>query len=151
MIKQTLFFALSTIFLSCKKEPVTNTKLTTGASKCAQSKNECYSYNAKGSTIQMQIQFNTNQQVFGTLEYALAEKDQNSGTFTGKIQNEMLIAEYKYQSEGTVSSRQIAFKISGDKILAGYGEMTSDGTHFKDTNTIKFDTTMPLKLVACAK
>jgi len=83
------------------------------------------------------------------LHYALAEKDSNKGTITGQVINNILIAEYTFYSEGMKSVRQVAFQIVSDKLVEGYGEMTEDGTHFKNASQLSFDSKMPLDKVAC--
>ncbi|PZX58083.1 hypothetical protein [Algoriphagus chordae] len=66
--------------------------------------------------------------ITGTLEYALFEKDQNSGTINGEIRDDMIIAEYTFVSEGDTSKRQVVFKNTEAGWKEGYGKMeTVDG------------------------
>jgi hypothetical protein len=85
----------------------------------------------------------------GTIEYALAEKDKNTGTFEGTFENNILIADYTFQSEGKESVRQVAFQLQDDQLVEGYGEVTADGTKFLDVSKIKFNSTMPLTKTNC--
>ncbi|MEO5776601.1 MAG: hypothetical protein ABIQ27_06830 [Flavobacterium sp.] len=145
----SIVFAM--LFISCKKEtPVEATTVTTVTeeTKTEVLKKECYAYNATGNKIEMQIQYNGND-VTGTLNYVIAEKDSNKGTFTGTFENNILLLDYTFQSEGTESVRQIAFQLQGDKLVEGYGEMNEDGTRFKDVSKLEFSSTMPLDKVAC--
>lgn len=110
----------------------------------------CYAYNAKGSKIEMKVNFDGSN-ISGTIDYALAEKDKNTGTFTGKITNGILLMDYSFQSEGVKNMRQLAFKLVDNQLIEGYGEMTNDGTRFKDINKLQFTSNMPLSKVNCPK
>ena len=148
-----LTIAFVTLFVNCKKEtsetttPVTTTPITEDT-KTVTAKKECYAYDAKGSKIELQLQYNTDN-ITGTLNYALSEKDKNTGTIKGKIENNILLVAYTFQSEGMESTRQVAFQLLDDKLVEGYGEMNKDGTHFKDVSKLKFTSTMPLSKVDC--
>lgn len=80
----------------------------------------------------------------GFLTYELAEKDRNSGKFTGKFKDGILIGKYTFKSEGKESTREVAFKVDGDKLIEGYGELNEDGTTFKDVTNLNFDSKTPL-------
>lgn len=150
MKSKILFSIFITILLTgCKKE-ITNTKtiIATDA-KSAIPQTECYSYNGNGNKIELQLHV-TSDSVSGTLNYSLAEKDSNTGTLKGKLVNNVLIADYTFQSEGMESLRQAAFKLKDNKWIEGYGEMTKDGTHFKDVAHLKFTPTMPLSKINCS-
>lgn len=79
-----------------------------------------------------------------TIEYALAKKDRNTGTFEGTFENNILIADYTFQSEGKKSVRQIAFQLQDDQLVEGCGELTAEGTKFIDISKIRFNSIMPL-------
>lgn len=87
---------------------------------------------------------NPTYEIKGYLTYELAEKDKNSGKFSGKFNNGILIGKYTFQSEGKESLREVAFKVDGDKLIEGYGELNEDGTSFKDVTQLHFDSKMPL-------
>ena len=84
--------------------------------------------------------------VSGSLSYNWYEKDDNSGTFKGAVKNDtVIVANYTFQSEGTTSVRQVAFKIKDSILQQGYGEliMKNDTLFFRDVNLIIFDTKNP--------
>jgi len=87
----------------------------------------------------------------GNLTYAFAEKDKNIGTFIGKLEGDILLADYTFQSEGMESVRQVAFKVSKDTLIEGYGDMNAEGTAFKDIKHLNFTSTMPLVKSDCAE
>lgn len=152
MKKLILLSIVFTILLTgCKKEaPKTKTPSTEIAKPLEQPTTACYSFEEKGSSVSLQMEI-TGKDVTGTMVYALAEKDKNTGTFKGTLNNDILIADYTFQSEGVESTRQVAFEVRGDKLIEGYGEMNEDGTSFKDVNQLKFNATMPLSKMDCPK
>ena len=85
--------------------------------------------------------------------YQLKEKDQNKGTFKGILNGDILMVTYTFQSEGTESTREIAFKIIDNLLIEGYGEQITEGTssRFKDAKSINFSSTMPLTKKDCVK
>lgn len=87
----------------------------------------------------------------GNLTYAFAEKDKNTGTFVGQLKDGVLLADYTFQSEGVESVRQVAFKVSNDTLIEGYGDMNAEGTAFKDVNQLNFTSTTPLVKADCAE
>ena len=151
MSKQILFsFAFVFLLFGCKKEvPATETSIT-NEKETAPPRMECFTYDANGSVVSIQLQFNGND-VTGTLNYSLAEKDSNKGTTKGKVENNILIADYTFYSEGTESVRQVAFQFVGNKLVEGYGEMTKEGTQFKDVTKLNFDSKIPLNKIDCTE
>ncbi len=136
---------LMLIFIGCKKETVTTTKVI---EKPSPSRDTCYAYELKGSKIELQLHYLADSDsVTGTLNFGFAEKDSNNGTIKGKVAGAVLIADYTFQSEGTISVRQVAFELKDNKAILGYGEMTPNGTHFKDVTKVKFDYGVPLTKV----
>lgn len=110
----------------------------------------CYMYNENGSMVNLKIT-KTDNPVEGNLTYALAEKDKNTGTFSGNINDGKLVGTYTFQSEGVESKRQIAFMLKDNQLVEGYGEMNEDGTMFKDANALNYSSTMPLIKTDCTQ
>lgn len=156
MNKQLLFsIAFALMLIGCKKEIPKTPKPTVPIAEetvpeSDEPKTECYLYNEKGSVISLQLSYNENG-ISGIMTYALKEKDHNFGTIDGKIENGIYIGDYKFLSEGVESTRQVAFLLKDRKAIEGYGEMTADGTKFKNVAKLKFDSTMPLTKTECAK
>lgn len=153
-MKSQILLSIAFIILlaGCKKEtPKTMVPDTKNAVPPPAPKRECYIFNADGTTIKLQMLYDNPTTVSGTLYYELTEKDRNNGRFVGQIKNNILIAEYTFQSEGTESKRQIAFQFKDNQLIEGYGEMNEDGTRFKDITKLKFEGTMPLKSTDCPK
>lgn len=145
-MKSRILFSIAflTLFVSCKKETVTTTKVIEKTKQSAL-EDEYYVYDQKGSKVELQLFHLANSDsVSGTLNFAFAEKDSNHGDIFGKVTNGILIADYVFQSEGKESVRQVAFKFKDDKAILGYGDMTSDGTHFTDVTKVNFDSGVSL-------
>lgn len=105
-------------------------------------------YDQNNTRIEIKLQL-IKKKASRTIEYALAKKDRNTGTFEGTFENNILIADYTFQSEGKKSVRQIAFQLQDDQLVEGYGELTADGTNFIDISKIRFNSIMPLTKTNC--
>ncbi len=108
----------------------------------------CYIYNENGSMVNFEIT-KTDNPVEGNLTYAYAEKDKNTGTFSGNMNDGKLVGIYTFQSEGVESQRQIAFMLKDNQLVEGYGELNEDGTIFKDANSVNYSSTTPLTKTDC--
>ena len=108
----------------------------------------CYTFEGNGSTIDLKITDTLNG-ISGTLDYRLAEKDKNSGTFQGAMKGDTLVATYTFQSEGTESKREVAFLLKDNQLIEGYGELDVTGTKFKNPTAIQFTSKMPLSKTDC--
>ena len=152
-----LLFVLFTI-INCKNKEVIETEKTENSVTETEElntptlNNDCYVYDENGSKIEMQIT-NSENGISGNLMYQLKEKDRNTGTFKGILNDDILMATYTFQSEGTESTREIAFKITDNQLIEGYGEQITEGTSskFKDAKSISFSSTMPLTKTDCVK
>src|SRR5215204_2296817 len=65
----------------------------------------CYKYASETDTIELKL-IHLGQSITGTLVYKLREKDRNMGTIQGRMQGDILVADYTFQSEGVSSVRQ---------------------------------------------
>jgi hypothetical protein len=108
----------------------------------------CYSYLGNGNLISFEIT-ETVAAVRGRLTYELAGKDRNSGTFEGHMKGDTLIGNYSLRSEGSLSSREVAFLVEANRLLEGYAELSADGSAFKDTKELQFSSAMPLARTEC--
>ncbi len=108
----------------------------------------CYTYDANGSKIVMEIT-QINDSVVGNLNYALKEKDANSGRFSGVLKDSVLVGSHAFMSEGIESSREVAFLVKGNQLIEGFGELDGTGTAFKDKEAISFSSSMPLTKGEC--
>ena len=110
----------------------------------------CYVYNDNRSTISLQV-LKKEDSITGTLLFALAEKDKNTGRFKGLIKSNVLLAKYTFESEGVESVREVAFRIKNDTLLQGYGptEMKGEKQVFTTPSSLTFNTEFPLVKKPC--
>jgi hypothetical protein len=115
-----------------------------------QTSRQCYAYRSGKDTILLRLQEEEGK-VTGELAYRLYEKDRNQGVLAGQLKGDTLLAEYRFQSEGSPSVRQVAFLKKGDAYLEGFGEVEErEGkTVFKDVKTLSFTDNMGLRKEEC--
>lgn len=89
--------------------------------------------------------------VTGSLTYNLFEKDRNSGTISGKLSGDTLLADYSFMSEGRESVRQVVFLKKDTLLLEGYGNMKElEGKFvFENLKEVKFGNGIVLQKTAC--
>lgn len=111
----------------------------------------CYQYATEKDTIELRLRVEGNA-VTGALRYQLFEKDGNNGTIRGALKGDLLLAAYTFMSEGITSVREVAFKLSGDQVIEGFGEITVSGNRssFKNPEALQFNGQMALDKVDCA-
>lgn len=145
-----LFIFISTI--SCKNNRNTTTMEEKVKEPKTPSEFKCYQYSASKDTVTLKIIYVGNA-ITGTLVYNIYEKDKNKGTIQGKMEGDVLIADYTFMSEGVNSVRQIAFKRIGNDLIEGYGETetTGDKVMFKNVHSLKFERTIKLGQIECNK
>ncbi len=101
----------------------------------------CYLSIFKNDTSSLKINSN-NGLVYGKLTYKRFEKDSNTGIINGTIHDSLIIADYTFQSEGISSVREVVFKISGNNLIEGQGDIiinrNGDSAKFKNIAHLKF-------------
>ncbi|MEO6868039.1 MAG: hypothetical protein ABI168_00245 [Ginsengibacter sp.] len=110
----------------------------------------CYQNVLNGDTAFLKI--NVHEFVVnGTLNYKRAQKDSNEGTFTGVISGEMIVIHYNFQSEGKKSMREVAFKIKGNQLVEGFGEilMKGDSAVFENVALLNFQNAQTFNKIVC--
>jgi hypothetical protein len=142
LLSALLVFAL---FTSCKSNN------STGDEKPVKmSDPDCYRFAADRDTVM--LSFSTGKDsVAGTLEYNLFQKDKNTGSISGWLKDDLLLADYTFKSEGSSSVRQVAFKkIKGDWV-EGYGDTKEENGRvvFVNTDSLEFEPKLALKKVDC--
>lgn len=117
MKKSILFFAtiVTITFSSCKNETKKNNSEVMVPEETDIMESDvnspeiaCYQYVSKKDTVLLQME-KIDGEVAGTLSYNYLEKDNNDGTFEGKLVGDTLLANYTFVSEGSVSVRELIF------------------------------------------
>ena len=110
----------------------------------------CYAYQKGKDTITLKTEHFPNV-VTGMLLYKLSGKDSNKGDIDGVLHGDTLIADYKFMSEGKLSTRQVAFILKDSTATEGYGpsEEKEGKMIFKNTSKLDFSKSLKLKQVPC--
>ena len=110
----------------------------------------CYVTTAGKDSAHLKITIDKDS-VTGSLMYKLHERDSNIGTIEGQITGDTLIADYKFMSEGIVSTRQVIFLLKDSTASEGYGDMEAKGSRmvFKNSKAISFGKGIKLHKAPC--
>lgn len=110
----------------------------------------CYGYKENGTNISFRIT-RVDPVVQGTLIYNWAEKDRNSGSFKGTLEDNIILGAYTFLSEGKQSIREVAFKVENGELIEGFGNIKNVGgvATFEDTTSLTYDGTIKLQKNKC--
>lgn len=110
----------------------------------------CYAYVKDKDTAKLTLMTSGNIAT-GKLNYNLYEKDKNNGTFEGEFRGDTLVADYKFNSEGKESVRQLVFLKKGDQLVEGFSDVEEKNGKMIFTNigSIKFEDAMVFNKVEC--
>jgi hypothetical protein len=142
---------VATLLMSCNNsDNEEKTVSTTPTDTTKPSPVNCYQFANADDTLSLKL-IHVGDSITGTLLYKLHEKDRNTGTIQGVMQGAVLLADYKFMSEGSWSVRQVAFKHMDSVLLEGYGEMEEvNGRQvFKTPGALQFNERFPLTEVNC--
>ncbi len=104
----------------------------------------CYVAVISNDVYTLAIDSQEGEAVSGALEFKNYQKDSSKGLFVGTYKDNILLGDYRFQSEGMQSVMQVIFKKSGDNFIRGYGDLNTEGTRFTNLNTITYDESSPL-------
>ena len=116
----------------------------------AEIRTNCYEIQSESDTVTLRLELK-GEDVTGTLSYKYYQKDKNEGSVKGKLKDSIVIADYSFLSEGTQSIRQIAFRLSGNDVIEGYGPMIEQGGKMVFTNidSVNFDPQFLITGISC--
>lgn len=154
------YFLLSSVlllFASCNSDG--NNKATNAANKATHpnQNNEatsglpgCYLRVLKRDTLALSIQQN-GKTITGRLSFKNFEKDGSTGTVTGAIDEDILKLIYSFQSEGMHSVMEVYFKIEGNALIHGVGEVAvkSDTAYYANPKEITYPAANMLVKISC--
>ncbi|WP_421942664.1 hypothetical protein [Pedobacter sp.] len=151
----TLAAALSIFLFSCQSDSKKYTTVDSSIMSERQSEyvspDECFTYSKNNDNVSLLIYGTGGNKVIGKLSYNLDGKDKNDGEFYGYSIGDTIIVDYKFQSEGTWSKRQVAWVRQGDKFLEGYGEtyQDKDEVKFKNYRKLTYGNSIVLEKTKC--
>jgi len=149
VVVRSLLFASSLALLAACQEQSTQVAQEPTAAPTGP---QCYAYRTETDTVRLTLQ-TTQPTVTGQLAYRYFEKDRNTGTISGTMHGDTLLADYTFQSEGTTSVREVAFLRRDIGFVEGYGPVAEvqGKTIFKLPRTLRFDAKYTLLPVPCPK
>lgn len=137
------------VYASCTSDtkPETNVEDRTLAAK----ESSCYARISGKDSIFLSLNIK-NDSVFGDLTYNFFEKDDNSGSIEGTLAKDIIFAAYIFNSEGTLSKREVVFIKVEDSYVEGFGEMKEQGGSmiFANRNEITFNAEYKLNPTDCS-
>jgi hypothetical protein len=140
--------AIACVVASCTKKDSESKSITTESSEPIA---ECFAYLSNKDSAFLHMNVEPDGIVTGDLEYKLFEKDQNRGRIEGKVNGDTLLANYKFMSEGTESTREIAFLKKEGSWVEGFGPVQEkDGAmQFSDRSKLDFSKGLVFKNAEC--
>ncbi len=110
----------------------------------------CYENAAGTDSVSLHIDL-VGTDVSGELLYAIRGKDRNEGSVHGEWFGDTLLLDYMYQSEGSLSSRQVVFLKQDSLLVEGYGasEEIEGKLRFVNRAELSFGQGIRLKEVNC--
>lgn len=155
MRKHFIMVALAMFTIACNsssspKKAADSTITAETAVVAAAESRTCYVHYENRDSIYLDLH-TKGEQVNGTLNISLYEKDRNTGTVSGIVKGDTILLDYTFQSEGMQSVRQVAYLQKDGKLIEGFADVQEqDGkTSFKSLSDLKFDDSMVLEQSAC--
>ncbi len=125
-MKNILFNLLlaTAIFTACQNSPKTETPAATAPMSGAKpaTATTCWEkrFGPDLEAIEMTV---VGDEVSGFMAWEPDQKDGARGMFKGKKSGDLVTAIFEYMIEGSIQSEEVVFKIVGDKLMKGNGEM----------------------------
>ncbi len=150
MQKITLsLFLVAMTFLACNeaiKKPAATTDtapVAAAPTPAAPSKTTCYALRFKKDVTAIEMTV-TGNDVTGLYAREIYEKDGAHGTFKGTIAGDLVTVTNTFMIEGNVETAEMVFKMVGDKLMEGQGELEGKDGHmmFKDKSKLRFEETL---------
>lgn len=155
MKKHFLIAAFATLSAACSSnsetEKAADSTITAETAVVAAAESRtCYVHNENRDSIYLDLH-TKGEQVSGTLNISLYEKDRNSGTVTGVMKGDTILLDYTFQSEGMQSVRQVAYLQKDGKLIEGFANVQEQNgkTSFKSLSDLKFDDHVVLEQSDC--
>ena len=110
----------------------------------------CFSQVVQKDTALLQLESNKGN-ISGVLTYNYFQKDRNDGTLKGEQTGEIIKGWYLFKSEGTMSVRQVSWKVAGNELWPAMGEIVekNDPVVFKEPEKLRYDSAHPFKKIPC--
>ncbi len=145
--------AILAIMTSCNEKKQTETTVDKPRpdrkeQPAVSSNEECFRWVSNKDTVDMRI-VRTADNVRGKLRYMWYEKDKSNGTIVGVFKRDTLKADYRFQSEGMESFREVVFVRKGNQLVQGNGEMTERKGKMIFSGKLSFENSISMVKVEC--
>lgn len=152
-MKKLLLIGITALTFACNSQSGnTAGNDTIMPKKTGESPSRCYAYLSDKDTVRLQLAMD-GKLASGDLSYRLFEKDSNTGTISGRMQGDTLVADYTFVSEGTESVREVRFLKHDDILVEGIGDMEEINGKmvYKNPGSVRYMGGLVLKKVDCDK
>jgi len=138
---------------ACRERPAVNQATAPTDTARITAVGRCYGYAEGENRVTLKLAPATGDSVRGKLTYALAGKDRNEGTLTGRMRGDTLVGEYAFRSEGTASVREVVFLFRPDGVYEAVGPVAerSGRMEFTERRALRFDQMPPLRVEGCGE
>jgi hypothetical protein len=155
MMKNYLFFisAIAGLISACqsntKKENTIDSASNAVVTELTNTE-ECYQMTKNKDTAMLTLKL-SGTKVSGTLSYNLYEKDKNTGTISGTLVGDTILADYTFSSEGMQSVREVAFLKKDDQLQEGFGAVKENSikVSFQNPKALTFGKSMVFEKTIC--
>jgi hypothetical protein len=128
-MKKTLFALLCLAFAACQNNtppppaaPAAETTEPRSGGK-PMTKTTCYEMKTPGGDLTAIELTLVGDEASGFYAWEPKEKDSAHGMFKGMKSGDQITAEFVYMIEGSIQTEEVVFKMAGDKLLKGNGEL----------------------------
>lgn len=110
----------------------------------------CYEMTMKRDTATMQLSVRDTL-ITGKLNYRFYKKDWAEGFLNGVIRNDLIIADYTFNSEGMTTLREVIFRIHDNALWQGVGDLTEKNGKvvYLNRDNIQYNSIYPFVKVDC--
>ena len=117
-------FCIGILFSACQNAPKTTDAVTTTATPTTtvNASTTCYEMRIGRDITAIEMVW-TGDEMSGYYAWEPYEKDSGRGSLKGKKEGDMVTAIFNYMIEGSIQSEEVVFKMVGDKLIQGRGEL----------------------------
>ncbi len=147
---KALFFMTTICFIGCNQsdKQTSNNNYTAKTKTVKIIEDQCFEYSKNGFTADVKLNFKGDS-LSGQMQNLNAEKDSNYGKLSGILKDDIIKAEYQFQSEGQISTMQVQFKMEDGKLIQGFGEMEEKGGKMVFKENAEIDYTLAFEKKDC--
>lgn len=112
------------------------------------SNEECFRWVSGKDTVDLRL-VRTADNIRGRLRYMWYEKDKSNGTIVGVFKRDTLKADYRFESEGMESFREVVFIRKDNQLIQGNGDMADRKGKMVFTGKLSFENSISMTKAEC--